>query len=107
MPPLHVDFLPTLPSAMRFRHRAVPPELMPGVKAQLDEYETQGYLRKPTRISHYGVPLVVVKKSATELRLCGDYCPINVHVRNMPVQIPACMSGICTGVFLTCTLMGQ
>ena len=60
MEPLHIVFLPTLPTAMRFKHRPVSTEIMPKLKDQLDSFKKQGYRVKFTGISHYGVPLVVL-----------------------------------------------
>jgi len=87
MEKIHIDFLPTLPESMRCRARPVPPELLPKIKIQLDKFVEQGYLKRLTT-GHYGVPLVVEKKKDGELRLCGDYRPVNKYIRAIPLAMP-------------------
>jgi len=76
-----------MPEFMRKKARPVAAELLPKIKEQLTKFEKQGYLKR-IPIGQYGVALVVAKKPDGELRLCGDYRPINSHIKHMPLTMP-------------------
>lgn len=52
--------------------RPLPFALRSAVEAELDRLEAQGIL-EPTQHSEWATPLVLVRKSDGQLRLCGDY----------------------------------